>query len=354
MRVLFTNNYDMRRARAGWRGGSYPSQHLFGTAELGSPFEVVDVPIRGEGLLADLTRRSGHALGDFGLQFSALSRLREDTLIYGAQARDLAILSLLRRLRLLRVPLVGVFHGKTAPSSVARLAVAGFDRVITLSHMTRDALLEIGIPPNHVHALGWGPDLDFRGFANASPAAPDAPVAATGKTGRDMPLLVEALRRTGISGRVYGDVAELSAAAGLPANVKVIPAVPASTGSQQPFSYEHTLHDLRSASLIAIPLRERHPLHGLTELADAIACARPVIVTRAPYFDIDVEAIGCGWWVEAGDIDGWTRALRDAMSEHGRLVEMGQAGREWASQHWNARRFAEGLRRVLLDVAPGT
>ena len=111
------------------------------------------------------------------------------------------------------------------------------------------------------------------------------------------------------------------------------------------------MHDLRSAAVVAIPLVDPYPLQGLTELADAIACARPVIVTRAPYFDLDVEAIGCGWWVDEGDVEGWTATIEQALADRARLREMGQAGRRWAERNWNARIFADGVERVLAEVA---
>ena len=43
--------------------------------------------------------------------------------------------------------------------------------------------------------------------------------------------------------------------------------------------------------MVAIPLKEPHPLFGLTEVVDALACARPLILTRAPYFDFDIAPV---------------------------------------------------------------
>ena len=198
--------------------------------------------------------------------------------------------------------------------------------------------------------LGWGPDLDFAGFGPRVTADTDAPVVATGKTGRDMYTLLGALRATGLPARIYGDRDELARVDPIPENVTIRPASSSDTSLSAPLTYDHTVADLRSAAVVAIPLLNPHPLFGLTEIIDALACGRPMIVTRAPYFDFDIEQIGCGWWVNPGDVDDWSKKLTAAMADRDRLEQMGRAGRAWAERHLNAQLFAEGLSRVLLDA----
>ena len=344
----------MHRARAGWRCGVYPAHHLFGTAYLDRPFDVVDIRYRNDDLLAHATRYLQGRVGDLGLQLRAAARIRRRSVIYTAQAQALAGLALLRRSGLIPVPVVGVFHGVRSAGPLSHAPLAGFDRAIALSRTTRTALIDGGMSPDRISLLSWGPDLEFPGFAPASPPSSDAPMVATGKTGRDLKTLIAALRRTGDAARIYGDRESLAKEGPIPNRVQVVPSVPPEPPSDAPYTYAHTVQDLRSAAVIAIPLSDLHPLHGLTELADAIACARPVIATRAPYFDLDIESIGCGWWVQQGDIDGWAAAITEALSDRARLAEMGQAGHRWAAEHWNARLFAVDVQQVLLDVARQT
>ena len=347
MRVLFANNYDMTAARAGWLAGRYPGHHLYGTAELGDGFDVVDLPMR-SGMVGDRLRRAVEArLGDADQQLGALRRLRRDTVIYGAQGEDLAGLGLLRALGLLRVPVVGVIHGKSGLGRLDRIWLNGFDRVITMCVSTRDGLTDAGVSPERIVALPWGPDLDFPGFTAAAEDI-SAGVVSTGKSGRDLPLLLRALAAEDIPGVVYGERDRLSQQLAIPDAVEIVPQSQRSSSASA--SYDHVLDNLRRAAVVAIPLRKRYPLHGLTEIADAVACGKPVIVTRAPYFDFDVEEIGCGWWVEADDEDGWRQSLREAMSDIPRLVAMGQRGRGWAAEHWNAKLFADGVRQVLGEA----
>jgi glycosyltransferase involved in cell wall biosynthesis len=350
IRVLFANNYDMARARAGWRVGTYPSHHLFGTAELGALFDVVDLPYGDEDLWGRITRRTRGRLGDVGQQVAAVRRRCSGSVVYGAAAHELRSLAALRAAGLFPDPIVGVFHGVPSHGPFSRSVLHGFDWAIAMSQYTRQRLLSAGMPPERITVPGWGPDLAFPGFEPVGVVARDAPVVATGKTGRDMPTLLEALRATGLPGRIYCDRMELEGRVRIPTHVELLPSSAPNSSPSGPLTYAHTLADLRSAAVVAIPLLELQPLHGLTEVVDALACGRPMILTRAPYFDFDIEEIGCGWWVERGDVSGWSERLSTAMADRDRLDEMGRAGRTWAGEHLNARLFGEGVRRVLLEV----
>jgi glycosyltransferase involved in cell wall biosynthesis len=350
--VLFANNYDMALARAGWRERTYPGHHLFGTAQLGRPFEVIDLPYPGNGLLAAATRRTRGRLGDLGQQL-AVRRPPANAIVYGATAKDLRSLAIARALGAFRTPIVGVFQPFPTRGRLGRLALQGFDRAIAMSRFTQQQLLAAGMPSERIVVLGWGADLAFPGFAPPAQTAQDARVVATGKTGRDMATLLAALGQTGLPACIYGEREQLARTGEIPAGVEIVPASDVSLLPTSPLSYDHTLADLRAAAVVAIPLVDPRPLHGLTEVVDALACARPMIVTRAPYFDFDIEEIGCGWWVDRGDVRGWSERLSEAMADRERLHEMGRAGRAWAGEHLNAQLFEDGVREVLLEVAAG-
>jgi glycosyltransferase involved in cell wall biosynthesis len=349
-RVLFANNYDMARARAGWRAGTYPAHHLYGTARLGSEFDVVELPFGADDRLACVTELTRSKLGNIGQQVAAARWRGPGGVVYGAAAQELRGLAVLRVARLFATPIVGVFHSAPSSRMTRGSALRGFDRVITLSEHTRRGVVEGGMPPERITVLGWGADLDFPGFAPRGPAAADAPVVATGKTGRDMPTLLAALRATRLRARIYGDRDELGRAGPIPADVMIRP-VASNDGSSAPMKYDDgVMADLRSAALVAIPLSSTDRLTGLTEVVDALACGRPMILTRTPYFDFDIERIGCGWWVAPGDVRGWSELLRAAMADRDRLERMGRAGRAWAGEHLNARLFGEGVQRVLVEA----
>lgn len=351
IRVLFANNYDMARARAGWRLGTYPAHHLYGTAALGEDFDVVDLPFSDADRAAALTRLTRRKFGDVGQQLAAVRACRGGAVLYGAAAQELRSLVALRAARLFHTPIVGVFHSAPSTRGLRGVALRGFDHTIALSEHTRRGMLDGGIAPERITVVNWGADLDFGGFAPREPAARDAPIVATGKTERDMATLLEALRVTGLPAHIYGDRGQLDRAGPIPAEVLVRP-VSSNDASSAPMKYDDgVMADLRSAAVVAIPLLDPGRLSGLTEVVDVLACGRPMILTRAPYFDFDIERIGCGWWVEPGDVRGWSERLTAAMADRDRLEQMGRAGRRWAEEHLNAELFTAGLRRVLLKVA---
>jgi phosphoribosylcarboxyaminoimidazole (NCAIR) mutase len=68
------------------------------------------------------------------------------------------------------------------------------------------------------------------------------------------------------------------------------------------FNYPEMMAAYLTARVIAIPLEKSDvSLAGLTSLVDAMAIGRPVIMTRNPFIDLDIEAQGIGRWVEPGD-----------------------------------------------------
>ena len=51
---------------------------------------------------------------------------------------------------------------------------------------------------------------------------------------------------------------------------------------------------IESVRVIAIPLEKQETLAGLTSLLDCLGFGKPVIMTRNPCIDIDIEKEGIG------------------------------------------------------------
>jgi glycosyltransferase involved in cell wall biosynthesis len=107
------------------------------------------------------------------------------------------------------------------------------------------------------------------------------------------------------------------------------------------------LDDIAAASVVAVPVRDPGRLTGLTEVADALALGKPVVASRSPYFPFDIEAVGCGVWVDPDDVYGWARAISKLISDRDARTQMGTAGRRFAERHWNYERFCAGLSTVI-------
>ncbi|HEX9668835.1 MAG TPA: glycosyltransferase family 4 protein, partial [Thermoanaerobaculia bacterium] len=251
-------------------------------------------------------------------------------------------------------------HGRTASAAVHRRVVAVKDReialadhVLTVSELARESYLEAGVPPERVHALSLGADLElFTPAAAADAAAPRDGFtflfsgASIGRKGFD--LLLDAFARVAAAEptarlRVvgpHGDAAHLLD--GLPAaareRVTVVGPVPQAALAPE----------LRGADLLVLP--SRHDSYGMA-VAEALACGLPVLVSSMVGAKDLVRSGETGWIVPVGDGAAlaermlWcarhptaVRALRPACR---RAAE----GATWESYH---RRLAD----LLLAIVP--
>ncbi len=342
MRVVFANNYSMTKAFADVARGVYPAQHLYGADALArAGWDVAVAPFSARS--DELAKRLRYVAGDLG-QEAYVVRARRAA--YSGEPNSLALLAYLRGLRLRRRPLVTVLHSVPRRTARTALQLRGYDRVICLSSYVRDELLAaFGLDPERVSWAPWGPALDFPGYV---PAGEDA-VMSSGKTNRDQATLLAALE--GLPGVVY---ARSPRGLSVPDGVELVTdethADTVEPGGPK-FSYGHVLRDLVRASVVAIPLRDPLKISGLSELNDALALGKPVVVTRTPHLrDVDVEAIGCGWWVEPGDVAGWRTALRRLHDDPALRARMGAAGRAFAEERWNAAIFGQRVVEALASV----
>ena len=333
--VLFTTNYPMAEARRLWRAGRYPGYHLFGTAQLERDgWRVEDLPeFRPPG------SRVGAALAArFGAkeaQAAILRRQREEHVAYAADPVSYAGLAVLRSLGLWRRPVVAVVHPDMARTRVALRALRGYDVVVALSKRIRDELVnDAGRDPRRTLWAPPGPDVTFPLY---EPLGAEY-VVSSGKTYRDEDTLLAALDGLDVPAHVHTlrhDGDETRGA------VTVVGKA----------SYERVLDDLRRATVVAIPLSRPTGTYGITELNDALGLAKPLVQTRNPYLDVDLEAVGCGWLVDHGDVEGWRRALREAAADPVATAERGRAGRAFAEREWNWDHFAAAVREAIELVA---
>jgi glycosyltransferase involved in cell wall biosynthesis len=107
------------------------------------------------------------------------------------------------------------------------------------------------------------------------------------------------------------------------------------------------------ARAIAIPLHVRWPwpINGLQSLLDALGMGKPVILTRNPWIDIDVERLGIGIWVAPGDVAGWRRAITRLDEEPELAAEMGRRARALVdSGERTSARFAKQVMGIFDRV----
>ncbi len=355
MRVLYFNNYPMDEAARRWRAGDYPGNHLFGTNLLGPHgMEVRIPPYRVHRSLARLGRWL--RLGDLDQQFRAL--LEECDVIYCAAQADTLALAILRTMGIFRTPLVGTVHAPFAPG-LERLAARGpyrrgHDQLVCMGpEVERHLREEIGIPASRLHVIPWGVDLDFYRPEYQIPPPDGLPVVlSAGKAARDLDTLIRSAEglpcrfRIATTGNLARDLGNL------PANVELL----AGPGDNFALSYPELLAAYQAAHVVAVPLQPRRFPRGQTgntSVLEAMAMSRPVLMSRTSLLALDLEQEGVGEWVDAGDVEGWRRAILRMLEDPERASRMGRRGRQLCEERFNMREFSTRLAGVLR-LATGT
>lgn len=98
----------------------------------------------------------------FRLNFAALRVMarRETDVLLAHNLRNVLLLALLRRLRLIRTPLV-VFVHSSSPSRISAFVAKGADRLLTLNRTAASLLREREVAHRRVVEVCFGADLNF-------------------------------------------------------------------------------------------------------------------------------------------------------------------------------------------------
>ena len=315
-RVYFANNYPVRVALEAWRQGTYPGQHLWGTMALeAAGYEVVYSNFGGQqSALERVSRWMRGRVGNLAQEAEAL-RSHADVL-YVADPRSLHLLPQRRFV----APIVAIVH-PTVPSEhvLTYRAVGRYREVLCHSRHVYEEVLRI--PGRSASNTSLLPGVRTCFSLATRHTKMEASLSPSERQAGTTLYCVRQLKEKRIPLRVH-------------------------EGSQRP--YVQLLPDLQNASVIAIPLHDPLAMNGLTELNDALALRKPVVMTRSPTaLDVDIEAIGCGILVDVGDVDGWRRALSQLMSDAALRERMGAAGRQFAEQGWNQQSYGARVVEVV-------
>lgn len=337
--VFAINNYGFSDALA----GRMPASHLFGGAYIGHRYDFVYAPgaERVGKQRSKVLRLAGRGFQRlFGSPRQAFWALREERrrgpgIVWVCTQASAPTVLVLRRLGILKSKTVVLLHSIRAPWW-HRMLLRYADSIVTYSEHTRICAanyLKGNVP---VHSAPWGPDLEFSAYKSVSETIPDLDVVSVGKTHRDYSSLMQAIAVSNANAVIRTGQLECTYVAG---TEHILP----STW----LSFEALTALIRRAACIAIPVRTGRVvggLVGLTELADAIALGRPVLMPRNPELPFDIEAAGVGYYI-------------DATAEPSRYVQ----AIAWSAQispdafvdvrtRWNQRVFAKCLEGVFDAV----
>jgi glycosyltransferase involved in cell wall biosynthesis len=234
-------------------------------------------------------------------------------------------------------------RGKTA----RRLFAQAFSRLDTIVAYGWGEVEELrswlGEDGPRIEFVPFGVDVDhFR--PDSSAVLVDDVVSIGADPRRDYALVVELARRLpNLVFRIVGSSDNVRALGSMPANLTMEIDVP----------FERVRERLLGAKLVALPVRENTYSGATTTLLQAMACAKPVVVTRtaaiARGYHLE-DGVNCSL-VPPGDLAALEQAVRGLLDDPGRASDLGARARDTVETHLTWSAYTGALGRLLTAAA---
>ncbi len=213
------------------------------------------------------------------------------------------------------------------------------DQVVVYSSRQRQvAIEELGYRPEDVLLTSFMVDTSFWDPQAVPPRPRPKPmICAVGQELRDYPTLVAAIEGLDIdlvlaAASPWSKREDTSAGLAIPSNVEV-------RGFNQ--------YDLRQlyadCAFVVVPLQETDFQAGITTILEAMAMERAVVCSRTEGQTDTIVDGETGLYVPPGDSAALRRAIQRLLDDPDEAHLLGAAGRRWAVEHADIRRYAERL-----------
>ena len=292
-------------------------------------------------------------------------RKRYDVL-YATHTFGIEPIILLRALRLYRHPIVVWHHQPIVKArnplreAFARLFYRGMDHMIFFSEkLMQDSLRSKKADPRRMSMVHWGADLEYYdGLPHAlqrrgepqlfTPPLEDTGEAfiSTGKELRDYETLLKAFHETGLPLTLFVQKKRQAYFEGL------------RLGENIDLHYGDRLipHEIAlvvaQSQCVCICCQKSNYTVGLTTVVEALALGIPILCTRNPQMPMDVEAEGCGFWIEPEDVEGWKEKLRYIAAHPEEARAMGRRGRVLAERCYNIKQCGKEVAEIIEKTFP--
>lgn len=342
MTIYFYHTQDTERIVREWKQGIFPSHFLYGALQL-EDYEV-DV-------IWHHQKHTYKRLKDMlCATWKILTCRKHYDVLYATHSLGIEPIILLRAMGLYHHPIVVWHHQPIIKAknpfreALARLFYRGLDHMIFFSEkLIKDSLLSKKADPQRMSMVHWGADLDF--YDNLQPDGHHPSLfISTGKELRDYETLLQAFQETGLPLTLYAEKKRQAYFEGLGPgeNIEI-------HYGDRPIPHEIALMVAQSRC-VCICCQESNYTVGLTTVVEALALGLPILCTCNPQMPIDIEAEGCGFWIEPKDVEGWKEKLRYISDHPEEAKAMGQRGRALAEQYYNAKQCGKEVAEIIMKV----
>ena len=279
-------------------------------------------------------------------------------MLYATSFRGIEPVIFLRALGLYRKPIVIWHHTAVVTNSkpwreqISRLFYKGIDQMFLFSRkLIQDSQKTRKAPSHKLKLIHWGPDLSFYDHLLAEmPDRKPEGFISTGKENRDVDTLLQAFAATNEKLDLY-----IAVSCGNINYKKIIDpyALPDSIRihyTDGVIPYELGKLVARKSCIVICCLDFPYTV-GLTTLVEAFALGIPVICSRNPNFEIDIDKEGIGITVEYNDVQGWIDAIRYIADHPEEARRMGENARKLAEERFNLEIFSREIAESLLEIS---
>ena len=354
MTTYFYHTQDTERIVREWKQGVFSSHFLYGALQLAD--YGIDV----------VWHHQKHTYKRWRDMIAAtwkvLTCRKHYDVLYATHTFGIEPIILLRALRLYRHRIVVWHHQPIVKAknplreAFARLFYRGMDHMIFFSDkLMQDSLLSKKADSKRMSIVHWGADLEYydglprplqRRGESSPPVSP--PLEGTG----------EAFISTGKELRDYETLLKAFHETGLPLTLFVQKRRQAYIESLRPkenidLHYGDRLMPHEIAQVVAksrcvcICCQESNYTVGLTTVVEALALGLPILCTRNPQMPMDIEAEGCGFWLEPKDVEGWKEKLRFIADNPEQAETMGKRGRALAERYYNIKQCGKEVANII-------
>lgn len=340
MTAYFYHTQDTERIVREWKEGTFPSHFLYGALQLSD--YGIDVVWHHQ-------RHTYKRLRDmFVATWKVLTCRKHYDVLYATHTLGIEPIILLRALRLYRRPIIAWHHQPIVKAknplreALARLFYRGIDHMIFFSEkLMQDSLLSKKADPSRMSMVHWGADLDYYDNLQNDGLHP-IQFISTGKELRDFETLLKAFQETGLPLTLYAEKKRKAYFEALhpSENIEL-------HYGDRPIPHEIALKVAQSRC-VCICCQKSNYTVGLTTVVEALALGLPILCTHNPQMPIDIEAEGCGFWIEAKDVEGWKERLRYIADHAEEAQMMGRKGRALAEQYYNVRQCGKEVANIIM------
>lgn len=370
MKIYYYHTRPIQEALDEWNNHLHPGHILYGLTHF-AKYGITPILHR--------YRRIPSRLRFSLYNFFQIIRCKEPyDLLYGTSFYGLELIIFCHAIGLYRKP-IAIWHHQAVirnrnklKNLISRFYYRGIDQMFFFSQTLIDDSLKSGkVTADQLHLIHWGADLPFYDLlkqqltaaSEQSDEQTDNLNHKPSKKQNDNQPQKKAFISTGKENRDFATLLKAFAETGLPVDIyttrdksyeQLLKQYTSYTNIRAHFTGGIIPHQLaievcRSKAVVICCLDFPYTV-GLTTLVEALALGLPVICSRNPKFEMDIEKEEAGIYVDYNDTEGWKQAINYLHTHPEEAQRMGANGRKLAEREYNLEHYSRELAEILTDT----